>query len=201
MAVTFTEKAAHELTAHVWNRLNELNPVEYVLMKAGGIYELSAPSDLIVRADGERLSLNVDKSLHLDVSGFDSRPERELFWRLLGDGRIKKVYFTGMLTHGQSDFYVQYLDPDSHTTRAHYPDFLVQRSDGQHVIVEDKGGHQAEVPTVRAEQEFAEQMAKPSRMTYCLIPGSRANAGLHDVIRSPEVQDEYLITALPGGGV
>lgn len=44
------------------------------------------------------------KSLHLDTYCFDSGSENTLFWDLLREQRVKKIYFTGMLTHGQSDF-------------------------------------------------------------------------------------------------
>ena len=62
-----------------------------------------------------------------------------LFWSLLTEGKVKKVYFTGMLTHGQSDFYIQYIDPESHAVRRYYPDFLMQKDDDSWVIVEVKG--------------------------------------------------------------
>lgn len=28
-----------------------------------------------------------------------------------------------MLTHGQSDFYIQYIDPETNALRSYYPDF------------------------------------------------------------------------------
>lgn len=67
----------------------------------------------------------VSKSFHLDAYCFDSNPENVLFRDLLADERIKKIYFIGMLTHGQTDFYIEYIDPDSHTVKRYYPDFLV----------------------------------------------------------------------------
>ena len=95
-----------------------------------------------------------------------------------------------MLTHGQSDFYVQYIDPESHTIRSYYPDFLVQKDDGGYVIVEVKSDDQIEAPVVLAKQTFAEQMAAASNMTYCMITGSDANAGHYEVIWHPELRDE-----------
>ncbi len=40
-----------------------------------------------------------------------------------------KNYFTGMLTHGQSDFFIQHIDPDSRNVRRYYPDFIGQRKE------------------------------------------------------------------------
>lgn len=82
------------------------------------------------------------KSFHLDTYCFDSGSENKLFWDLLRERRVKKLYFTGMLTHGQSDFFIQYIDPDSRTVRSYYPDFIFQREepDGsmKYVIAEVK---------------------------------------------------------------
>lgn len=89
---------------------------------------------------------------------------------------MKKLYFTGMLTHGQSDFFIQYIDPDSKAVRSYYPDFLFERDDGKMVIVEVKGDHQIDLPVVRAKCEFAEQMAIASGMTYETIKGTDASA-------------------------
>jgi len=51
---------------------------------------------------------------------------------------VKGLYFTGML-RGQSGFYIQYIDPDTHAARSYCPDFLFQENDGVYVIVEAKG--------------------------------------------------------------
>ena len=80
-----------------------------------------------------------------------------------------------MLTHGQSDFYIQYIDPESHTVRSYYPDFLFQKEDGTYVIVEVKADFQVDDPVVLAKKEFAEQIAAASGMTYSVIKGSDAN--------------------------
>jgi hypothetical protein len=125
----------------------------------------------------EATPVEAARSFHLDPSCFDSNPERVLFWALLRDGRVDKVYFTGMLTHGQSDFYIQYIDPDSHTVRSYYPDFLVQKADGSYVIVEVKGDNRIEDHVVQAKKEFAEQMAVASGMTYGIVKGSDAVKG------------------------
>ena len=116
---------------------------------------------------------------HLDTYCFDSNPERTLFWDLLREQRVKKIYFTGMLTHGQSDFFIQYIDPDSRTVRSYYPDFVFVReeTDGseKYVIVEVKGDHQIEDSVVQAKKDFAQQIAVASGMEYRIIKSSDAD--------------------------
>ena len=145
--------------------------VELVKLSKKG-YTLSASADLIVKqhAAGDA----VTKSFHLDTYCFDSNPERTLFWSLLQSGRVKKLYFTGMLTHGQTDFFIQYIDPDSHTIRSYYPDFLFEKEDGSLVIVEVKGDNLIDDPVVQAKKEAAEQVAIASGMTYRIIKGTDA---------------------------
>jgi type III restriction enzyme len=57
------------------------------------------------------------------ILAFDSKPESHLFWTLLHDEKIDKAWFTGMLTYGQTEFYISYIDPASHTVRCYHPDF------------------------------------------------------------------------------
>ncbi|MCA9909956.1 MAG: type III restriction endonuclease, partial [Anaerolineae bacterium] len=156
--------------------------VDLVKIPEEGFYELSARSDLIVRETDPGAA--AAKSFHLDAYCFDSTPERQLFWDLLRDGRVKKVYFTGMLTHGQSDFFVQYIDPESHAIRSYYPDFLVQKDDESYIMVEVKAEFQSDEPVVRAKQMFAEQAAGASGMTYRVIKGTDAGAGRFEGIFS-----------------
>lgn len=150
-------------------------------MPAAGFYSVTAAKDKIVRETDAPAAPYRDKSFHLDTYCFDSNPEQTLFWDLIREGRVKKLYFTGMLTHGQSDFFVQYIDPDSKTVRSYYPDFLFEREDGKMVIVEVKGDHQVNTPVVQAKREFAEQMAIASGMTYEMIKGTDAAA--HSYVR------------------
>ncbi|MBE2182428.1 MAG: DEAD/DEAH box helicase family protein [Anaerolineae bacterium] len=158
--------------------------VDLVKVPDAGFYELSARSDLIVREADTGTS--AAKSFHLDAYCFDSNPERQLFWDLLRDGRVKKVYFTGMLTHGQSDFFVQYIDPESHAIRSYYPDFLVLKDDETYIMVEVKGDHQVDEPVVRAKREFAEQTAGASGMTYRMVKGTDAAAGRYELVLNPD---------------
>ncbi len=154
--------------------------VDLVKMPDTGYYEVSGQPHLIVR-EGDAGS-DATKSFHLDTYCFDSIPERDLFWRLIRDGRVAKLFFTGMLTHGQSDFFVQYIDPDSHTIRSYYPDFLLQDNNGTFTIVEVKGDNQIDAPVVRAKQTYAQQLAGASGMSYRIIKGSDASAGRVELV-------------------
>ena len=147
--------------------------IDLVKVPEKGYYEMSAKHELIERLPKNEVrdSGAFAQSFHVDTYCFDSKPEKELFWRLIRDRRVKELYFTGMLTHGQSDFFVQYIDPESHTVRNYYPDFLVKKDDGSYLIVEVKGENKLEDPVVLAKKDFAEQMAVASGMDYQIIGG------------------------------
>ncbi len=188
----FNELLYDWVIPHLFNELYDITrhdqteeyEVELVKEPVSGYYELSASPKLVVNM--HQAEAYADKSFHLDTYCFDSDPERNLFWNLLRDGKVKKLYFTGMLTHGQSDFFVQYIDPESHTVRSYYPDFLVQKEDGTYVIVEVKGDNKIEDPVVLAKQDFAEQMAAASGMSYKIIKGSDAANGIYAFLLSNE---------------
>lgn len=154
--------------------------VDLIKMPANGYYEVSASKDKMVRMhdvqikDEERA-----KSFHLDTYCFDSGSENWLFWDLLREQRVRKIYFTGMLTHGQSDFFIQYIDPDSRTVRSYYPDFIFLREepDGslKYVIVEVKADNQIEDAVVQAKKDFAQQIAVASGMEYRILKSSDAD--------------------------
>lgn len=184
-AVNAFNDLLHDLIIpNLFGLLYSLNPtetaeeyeIELVKVPAAGFYSVTAAKDKIVRETDDPAAPYRDKSFHLDTYCFDSNPEQTLFWDLIREKRVKKLYFTGMLTHGQSDFFIQYIDPDSNTVRSYYPDLLFQRNDGKWVIVEVKGDHQVNDPVVQAKREFAEQMAVASGMTYHMIQGTDANA-------------------------
>lgn len=197
----FNELLYDWIIPHLFKELYDIEPsekheeyeVELVKIPGEGFYSLSALPALVVRETqaGEYAS----KSFHLDTYCFDSDPERNLFWNLLKDGRVKKVFFTGMLTHGQSDFFIQYIDPESHTVRSYYPDFLVQKDDDTFVIIEVKGDNKIDDPIVLAKQEFAGQIATASGMTYRMIKGSDAAAGRYTQLLSTDT--DYVYRANP----
>lgn len=119
------------------------------------------------------------RSFHLDHYIFDSNPEKAFFDKVLPSAEIDEIYFTGMLTRGQSDFYITYIDPESHTVRSYYPDFLVRKNDGCYVIVEVKGDHMLEDSVVKAKEEAATAMTAASeRFSYLMVPGTKAGLGL-----------------------
>ncbi|MDM1741308.1 TnsA endonuclease N-terminal domain-containing protein [Acinetobacter towneri] len=121
-----------------------------------------------------------DKSFNLDTYTFDSNPEHALFWDLLKDEGVEKIYFTGMFTDkSKTEFYFQYIDPDSYALRNYYPDFLVQLKNGQYVIVEVKGDHQYEDTTVLAKAKAAKEYASMSDIEYRMIKGTDANAHIY----------------------
>ncbi|EPY9616067.1 DEAD/DEAH box helicase family protein [Enterobacter cloacae] len=188
MANEFNELLYDEIIPRLFNLLYELDEseqteeheVDLIKIPQKGYYEVSAAKDKIVRMDDVRLKDEErTKSFHLDTYCFDSGSENWLFWDLLHEQRVKKIYFTGMLTHGQSDFFIQYIDPDSHTVRSYYPDFIFQReeSDGslKYVIVEVKADNQIENSVVQAKKEFAQQIAIASGMEYRILKSSDAD--------------------------
>ena len=189
----FNELLYDEVIPRLFHELYDITPkekteeyeVELVKTPDKGYYEISADKDMIVCKDDEKLkALPSDRSFHLDAYCFDSNPEKDLFWRLLRDNKIKEVYFMGMLTHGQTDFYIQYIDPESHTVRSYYPDFLLKKEDDSYVIVEVKGENMLDDPIVKAKQEFAEQIAVASGMSYKIIGGKAVNttAGYNELL-------------------
>lgn len=159
---------------------SEEHEVELIKVPSSGYYEVTAAKDKIVRrADAIIKDNEREKSFHLDAYCFDSNSERALFWDLLREKRVKQIYFTGMLTHGQSDFFVQYIDPESRTVRSYYPDFIFLREepDGteKYVIVEVKGDHQVDDAVVQAKKDFAQQIAAASGMEYQIIKSTDAD--------------------------
>ncbi len=184
----FNELLYDEIIPRLFRLLFELDEyekkdeyeVDLIKLPANGYYEVSAAKDKIVRmGDTQIKDEERAKSFHLDTYCFDSGSEGWLFWDLLREQRVRKIYFTGMLTHGQSDFFVQYIDPDSRTVRSYYPDFIFQREepDGslKYVIVEVKADNQIEDAVVQAKKEFAQQMAVASGMEYRLLKSSDAD--------------------------
>ena len=78
-----------------------------------------------------------------------------------------------------TDFFIQYIDPDSRTVRSYYPDFIFQREepDGslKYVIVEVKADNQIEDAVVQAKKDFAQQIAVASGMEYRILKSSDAD--------------------------
>lgn len=83
-----------------------------------------------------------------------------------------------MLTAGQTEFFVHYVDPISNELRSYYPDFLIELEDGGFIIVEIKGEHLIDDPVTQAKVQYAREMALESEMRYMLIPGAQAATSL-----------------------
>lgn len=165
----------------------EEHEVDLIKLPPNGYYEVSAAKEKIVRmSDPQIKDEERAKSFHLDTYCFDSGSENLLFWGLLREQRVKKIYFTGMLTHGQSDFFIQYIDPASRTVRSYYPDFIFQREepDGslKYVIVEVKADNQIDDAVVQAKKEYANQIAVASGMEYQLMKSTDADNRDYEVL-------------------
>ncbi len=158
------------------------DPYEVELVKEpsgdSDCYVVSAKPEMIANHLKEPYTPYKAKSFHLDNYCFDSNPEKDFFWESLKDGTIDKIWFTGMLTHGQTDFVITYIDPISNTVRNYYPDFLVRKKDGTYVIVEVKGDNKIDDAVVQAKERYATQLATSSGFTYRMIAGSQASQGL-----------------------
>jgi len=191
----FNELLYDEIIPRLFRQLYDLDEsqqteeheVDLIKIPPSGYYEVSAAKDKIVRmGDAQIKDEERAKSFHLDTYCFDSGSESWLFWDLLREQRVKKIYFTGMLTHGQSDFFIQYIDPDSRTVRSYYPDFIFQREepDGslKYVIVEVKADNQIEDAVVQAKKDFAQQIAVASGMEYRLMKSTDADKRSYRVL-------------------
>lgn len=60
---------------------------------------------------------------------------------------------------GQTDFFIQYIDHESHTVKRYYPDFPVRLEDESWLIVEVKGDNLIEASIVQAKAQYAQQFA------------------------------------------
>jgi len=166
--------------------------IELVKQPSGddGCYRVKAEEDLIASVSDDKYRAHKKKSFHLDNYCFDSKPENALFWSLINEEKIKKVYFTGMLRHGQTDFNIRYIDPESHTLRTYYPDFLTQKDGGSYEIIEVKGDNKIDDAVVQAKAYYANQMAVESGMSYRIVKGSVAMQGLIGETKSEQKEIE-----------
>lgn len=135
-------------------------------------YEFSALPALVAQRDDPEYEFETQKSFHADTYCFDSKPERELFNQLIHFDGVEEVYFTGMFTAGQSDFAIQYVDPESYHIRSYYPDFYVRNEDGSVDLVEVKADNMIDDATVRAKKQAAREIAAASNCEYVIIAGN-----------------------------
>jgi hypothetical protein len=142
-------------------------------------YTLTYKSELIASMDAPEYSRYKEKSFNVDNYIFDSLPEKEMFWALLHDHLIDKVWFTGMFTRGQSEFYINYIDPITGGVRTYFPDFVTENIDGTFTIVEVKGEDKIDDKVVLAKKEYAEKIASTSGMKYIMVPSKEAKHGIN----------------------
>lgn len=181
----FNELLYDWVIPHLFGELYELKMFEHkeeqeidlVKVPAEGFYRIKVKPERVAHYDSDTYKIHQERSFHLSDYYFDSKPELEFFDKLLIDKRVDKVWFTGMLTHGQSDFCVPYIDPESHTLRTYYPDFLVQLLDGSYVMFEVKADYQIEDAVVQAKQKWAHEMATASGMKYEMVAATKAGLG------------------------
>ncbi|RDL45499.1 type III restriction endonuclease [Marinomonas piezotolerans] len=147
--------------------------------KNPGYYAMTASNDKIISKSDSALADYVSKSFHVDNYCFDSNPERQFFWDMLHEEKVEKIWFTGMLTHGQSDFVIHYVDTEEQRVRSYYPDFLIQKEDGSYVMIEIKGEHMIGTQNVIDKKDAAELMGVASGIKYELIAGKSAQAGTY----------------------
>lgn len=167
-------KLFHEI--YEIEEFDKADEIEVQLVKdpVEGYYSVKYKNDLIASLDSAEFAQWKDKSFNVDNYCFDSAPEYEMFINLLQDRRLHKVWFTGMLTHGQTEFLINYIDPISGGVRSYYPDFLVQKNDGSYVIIEVKGDNMIDDEVVLAKKAYANQIANASNMEYMIIKGTEA---------------------------
>lgn len=132
-------------------------------------FTFRAKPHLVASRDFPQYAGTRHRTFHLDHYCFDSQPEIEFFEKVLKLNDGDKIYFTGMLVHGQSGFRVNYIHPESHTVCNCYPDFLILREDGSTHMVEVKSAWKSDDPVVLAKKEAAERLAEGSRFHYALL--------------------------------
>lgn len=146
--------------------------------KGEDCYHVKYKDGLLASYYDEKYQDYRNRTFNVDNYCFDSVPEIDMFWNLINDKRLVKVWFTGMLTAGQTEFVINYIDPESNTVRSYYPDFLVQKEDGSYIIIEVKGENMIDNAVVQAKKEYAQQIAAASKMEYIIVPGKQAKESL-----------------------
>jgi len=162
----------------------EEEEVELAKPPEGGFYPWRVKKELLVVDNEQSIRQFAQKSFHLDNYCFASGSEKKFFFRkrnlrldLLKREGVNKLYFTGMLTHGESEFFISYIDPVSQTVRKYYPDFLMQNSDGSWTMVEIKGDYMIDDEVTAAKAKYATEMGFVNQMEYRLMEASVVGNG------------------------
>lgn len=136
-------------------------------------YTFKAKPELVITNKDLQILGVKNKSFHADTYCFDSKPEKELFLQYIKNKKIKEIYFTGMFTNAsQTDFYIQYIDPDSNSLRKYYPDFIAKFENDTYEIIEVKGDNKIDDAVVNAKKNAAMEIATESNMTYTIYKSS-----------------------------
>ena len=133
-----------------------------------GYYKFKADPELVITKDDLQVEDVKEKSFHADTYCFDSKPEKELFLQYIKNENIEEIYFTGMFTCNQTEFYIQYIEPYSKRLRRYYPDFIAKFKDGTYEIIEVKGDNKVDDDIVNAKKEATLEIATESNMKYTI---------------------------------
>ncbi len=159
-----------------------------------GHYTYHVDPDKLKRRE-DHAAAHQQLSFHLDNYCFDSVPEMTFFSAMLQQsGEVERVYFNGMLSRGQTDFCVYYVDPIVNRAMNYYPDFLVKLKSGRWLVVEVKGDDMRGDPQVEAKAAAAKEFAEDSDMKYCLIWEGDIKAGHSAAILAPKYKPRMLIS-------
>ncbi len=171
-------KEIYEVKEYTHEEKVSLELVKDPKIKGEDCYRVSYKDGMLASYYDDKFIPYRNKTFNVDNYCFDSGPESDMFWSLINDNRFEKVWFTGMLTAGQTEFMINYIDPESNTVRSYYPDFLVQKKDGSYIIIEVKGENKIDDAVVLAKKEYAQQIASASSMDYIIVPGKQTKQRL-----------------------
>lgn len=155
--------------------IREEKEEEVLLVKEpkDGVYKFSTKEGLYITKDDLQVREFNNKSFNVDTYCFDSTKEKAFFSKNIINDKIKNIYFTGMFTQGQSDFYIQYIDPETFTLRKYYPDFFIEMENGKTYIVEVKGEHMIDSEVVKEKERATREIASiNTNFEYLLIPSN-----------------------------
>jgi len=155
----------------------EEEDVELVNPPESGFFPRHVKKQLLVVDNEPSIRQFVQKSFHLDNYCFDSGTEKNFFLDLLKREGVNKLHFTGMLTHGESEFFISYIDPISQTVRKYYPDFLMQNQDGSWTMIEIKADDMIDDAVTAAKERYALEMGFVNQMEHRLMEASLAGSG------------------------
>jgi len=90
--------------------------------------------------------------------------------------KLRRYILLACLLTDSLTFYIQYIDPELHTVRSYYPDFVFIDENEKYVIVEVKGDDKWDDAVVLKKKEYVEQIAVASGMRYEMVKGSEVEA-------------------------